>query len=554
MIRQVRRVSGLAGWYNMPSPVFQAIVTTLDRSSPALATIKRGIEGLGNAATRAQVATMRLALVPLGRMRGAVAGLFGAFSHLRGHIGGVWSGLTSLMPPLAALGAGTSLAGIFGIVRHVAEAREELTHMAETIGVTPAQLARLNYVARMTGTNVEGMHFSMTRLNRVMALSAAGKNKDALALFQRMGVSIDELRTGNAATILPKIAGAFQATENATLRTRMAFALFGRSGAQMIPLLAQGPEVMRRWTQELDRLAYKFTDTDDKGLTRFRMSWIGLETSVGGFINVLGARLAPVLEPAVAQFRDWIANNRKWIATQISEKVGEFVKWLQQLDWRAIGRQVRDFVRGVSDLIDKLGGVKVAMLAVVGITFSPVIAGLLQIGVVVARLVLAFGTTLVAAIGAAGDAMVAFNARTLALPIFSLLTKFFALGLPLALGGDTARNEETAAAEKAAREGKLDEWQRQNPTLGERLWRWMLSPPAGMPAPGAGGGAGDTGGAMPFGPQLVPMLGQRSTGRHPAAANLPEHLCAIGGAGCDRSARFGRRQCALRQRAAWHAG
>ena len=208
------------------------------------------------------------------------------------------------MPPLAALGAGTSLAGIFGMVRHVADAREELTHMSETIGVAPAQLARLNYVARMTGTNVEGMQLSMRRLNRVMALAAAGKNREALALFQRMGVSMDELRTGNAATILPKIAGTFQATENATLRIRMAFALFGRSGAQMIPLLAQGPEVMRRWTRELDRLAYKFTDTDDKGLTRFRMSWIGLEASVGGFINMLGARLAPVLEPVVAQFRD----------------------------------------------------------------------------------------------------------------------------------------------------------------------------------------------------------------------------------------------------------
>lgn len=103
---------------------------------------------------------------------------------------------------------------------------------------------------------------------------------------------------------------------------------------------------------------------------------------------------------------------------------------------------MRDFVRGAGDLIDKLGGVKVAMLIVAGITFSPLIAGLLQIGVVVARLVLAFGTTLVAAVGAAGDAMVAFNARTLALPIFGLLTRFFALGLPLALGGDTARNEE----------------------------------------------------------------------------------------------------------------
>lgn len=43
----------------------------------------------------------------------------------------------------------------------------------------------------------------------------------------------------------------------------------------------------------------------------------------------------------------------------------------------------------------------------------------------------------------------------------------------------------------------------------------MLTPPAGTPAPGAGGGGGDTGGAVPFGPQLVPLSGQRPGGIQP---------------------------------------
>ena len=140
---------------------------------------------------------------------------------MRGAIGGVLSGITSLMPPLAALGGAGSLAGIFGLVKHVADAREELTRMAKTIGMHPGALSKLNYVARVTGTNVEGMQTSMTRLNRVMALSAAGKNKDALALFSKIGVSMADLKTGDAATILPKmLAAAFQATENPTLRAR----------------------------------------------------------------------------------------------------------------------------------------------------------------------------------------------------------------------------------------------------------------------------------------------------------------------------------------------
>src|SRR3954447_16915080 len=128
----------------MANVAFQVIVSTVDRSSPALAAIKRQLEGLSNEAMRVQVRTARLAAFPTARIRGALAGLSGAFTTLRGHLGGAWSGLTSLMPPLAALGAGTSLAGLFELVRHVAEARHEVTKMAETIGIAPPQMARLN--------------------------------------------------------------------------------------------------------------------------------------------------------------------------------------------------------------------------------------------------------------------------------------------------------------------------------------------------------------------------------------------------------------------------
>ena len=300
----------------MAAPVFQAVVSALDHASPVLATITRNINGLSGAALRAQVATQRLALAsPAGfaQMRFGVAGVTSAFGRLRSGIGGVLSGVTSLLPPIAALGAGGSIAGLVGLVKHTADAREEVRHMAEAIGVTPEQLGRLGYAAQLTGTDVGAMETGMTRLNRVIGNATAGKNKDALALFQRIGVSMQELRTGNAATILPKIAAAFQKTESATLRGRMAFALFGRGGVQMIAMLARGSDELRRMGEEAARLKYAFTDADDKGLTRFRDSWIGLETAVGGFTDMLGARLAPVLTPVVEQFRDWIAANRAWI-------------------------------------------------------------------------------------------------------------------------------------------------------------------------------------------------------------------------------------------------
>ena len=252
--------------------------TQLSRSSSARSIVRRrrwrrssaSLEGLSNEAMRVQVRAARLAAFPTARIRGALTGLSGAFTTLRGHLGGAWSGLTSLMPPLAALGAGTSLAGLFELVRHVAEARHEVAKMAETIGIAPPQMARLNFAARMTGTNVKSMQVGLTKLNKVMGDTVRGKNKDAAELFRQIGISTQELASGNAATILPKIAASFQATHSATMRAAMAQALFGRGWREMAPLLFAGPEEMRAWIAQLDRLGYKFTQVDDNNLTAFR--------------------------------------------------------------------------------------------------------------------------------------------------------------------------------------------------------------------------------------------------------------------------------------------
>jgi hypothetical protein len=315
----------------------------------------------------------RLAAFPTARIRGALTGLSGAFTTLRGHLGGAWSGLTSLMPPLAALGAGTSLAGLFELVRHVAEARHVVTKMAETIGIAPPQMARLNFAARMTGTNVESMQIGLTRLNKVMGDTVRGKNKDAAALFRQIGISTQELANGNAATILPKIAASFQATHSATMRAAMAQALFGRGWREMAPLLLAGPEEMRAWIAQLDRLDYKFTQVDDNSLTAFRRSWVGLETAVGGFTNMLGARLAPILTPIIIQFSDSIAVNREWIANWITEHVKQAISWLREHK-----EQIKDTIRVTGEWIDKLGGLKGVLIATGLLMVGPFVVGILS--------------------------------------------------------------------------------------------------------------------------------------------------------------------------------
>ena len=292
------------------------------------------------------------------------------------------------------------------------------------------------------------MQTSMTRLNKVISAAGAGQSKLALELFQKMGISLTELRTGNAATLLPKIASAFQLTENTALRAHMATTLFGRSGQELTDMLALGPTALREMGTELDRLGYHFSAVDDNNLTAFRLSWIGMQTAVGGFTNMLGARLSPALTPVVGQFRDWIVANREWLASQITEKVGEFVGWLRAVDWNALGRSIRDWMTAAGEFIDKIGGVKVALLAVIGLSFAPL---LVSIG------------TVIAAVGRMAAAILAIPGipgvpgAPAAVP--RVLPPLVPLALPLALSGDTAPSHMTPEAEQATR-AKIDQQER----------------------------------------------------------------------------------------------
>jgi hypothetical protein len=160
-------------------------------------------------------------------------------------------------------------------------------------------------------------------------------------------------------------------------------------------------------------IATRFTEVDDNNLTAFRRGWVGLETAAGAFTNMLGARRAPILTPIINQFSDWIAVNREWIANWITEHVKAAIGWL-----RAHKEQIKAAIRVTGEWIDKLGGLNFVLLTLAAVTVGPFLLGILSFTAVL-RLAWAFSVTLVAAIRAAGEALIAFNARAMALPVFA---------------------------------------------------------------------------------------------------------------------------------------
>jgi len=330
------------------------------------------IKGAGDAAKKAGKEIEHAANPrPWIALAGHVRILRGHFGNLSGSIGAVGGSISSLMPALAGLGAGASLAGVFSLTEHVSQSFAELNKSAIQAGMSASQFGSLSYAARMTDVNVQSMGTGLNRLNRAIGDVASGKNKDASALFRHLGIATRDANGHmvSAGDILPRLAEAFKNTTDPAMRARMAMALFGRGGVEMLPLLTQGAAGLEQFADASKGLRYAFSPQDRENLEAYHHSTINLSTAVTGFSNAIGAKLAPVLQPIIEAMTQWIATNRDWIAQGLAAKVEELAGWFKSLDIKAISEEFRSW----GSTILSLGG-----------TVSQLHGGLLLIGSVLA--------------------------------------------------------------------------------------------------------------------------------------------------------------------------
>ena len=139
---------------------------------------------------------------------------------------------------------GTSLVGAFGLLaREVIHQSEELVHLNEVTGISIERLQELGLAAQTHGSSLEGMAQGMRRMS-MMATQAAEGSTRAEAAFEKLGVSIYDSNGNLKETneLFNDVANGFANIQGHTEKVSLAMELFGRAGANLLPVLEQGAE------------------------------------------------------------------------------------------------------------------------------------------------------------------------------------------------------------------------------------------------------------------------------------------------------------------------
>jgi hypothetical protein len=108
------------------------------------------------------------------------------------------------------------------------------------------------------------------------------------------------------AELLPSIADKFKELPNGAEKTALATQLFGRAGAQMIPVLNQGSEGMAELTAKAKEMGLTLDDNAMKSFAESKKASREFNATMQGLQVTLGQAFLPVLEAVQNAFRDFL--------------------------------------------------------------------------------------------------------------------------------------------------------------------------------------------------------------------------------------------------------
>lgn len=197
---------------------------------------------------------------------------------------------------LGLIGVGLSLSAFTGFIRNAIDAADALDEMSGRVGVSAKELSGLQLAYKQAGMGNDAMASSLAKLSREMSEGNAGLR--ALGVNTR---NTDGSLRGTTAVLLD-VADKFKGMEDGAAKTALAMEIFGKSGAEMVPLLNSGAEGIEELTAMAEKLGLVIEDSTAAQAGKFNDTLELLGLGVQGVGSRIAAQLLPTLTALTGSF------------------------------------------------------------------------------------------------------------------------------------------------------------------------------------------------------------------------------------------------------------
>jgi len=201
---------------------------------------------------------------------------------------------------LAALYGASSAAGFIKTQIDLADATGK---MAQKVGLSVEELSKLQYAAKLADVDAGQLQGGLVRLSKGM-IEAANNTGTARNAFAAMGISIKNTdgTLKSSGQVLDEVANKFAGYEDSATKTALAVQLFGRAGADLIPLLNAGASGIKEAGDELERFGAVISTNAAKNAELFNDNLTRLSTVGSALGKSIANDILPYLNRLTSEF------------------------------------------------------------------------------------------------------------------------------------------------------------------------------------------------------------------------------------------------------------
>lgn len=204
--------------------------------------------------------------------------------------------------------AGASIASYFALsnlqssIKESLDLADSIGKLSQKVGISVDLLYSLQAAGQLSDVALQDIGKSVLKLNKNLGEISMGGGKDAQNALENLGISSKDVNghIKDSNTVLLEVADRFKDMPNGVAKSTLAMQLFGKSGADMIPLLNGGSEALTEFSgimnSETAASAEKFNDS---------------MTTVGLAVDAVWMQMTSALSPTLSAIADDFVNVAK---------------------------------------------------------------------------------------------------------------------------------------------------------------------------------------------------------------------------------------------------
>lgn len=175
----------------------------------------------------------------------------------------------------------------YRVVDDAAKLGDTIDKTSQKLGISAREYQRWAYILGHSGADVSVLQSAM----RSMITQVDG-NTEA---FERLGISLQELKTLSQGQLFARAISGLQSVENAAERTQLSLKVFGRNAMELAPTLNMSAESTEALCKELDEINGVLSGRAVQYAANYEDAFSKMQTAAKGLSNTIATELMPLM-------------------------------------------------------------------------------------------------------------------------------------------------------------------------------------------------------------------------------------------------------------------